>query len=226
MVGTLINVAAVITGSLIGLCFDKGIPERLSSSMMKALGLCTMIIGIQGAIKGENTLVMIASIVIGVFIGELIDIDTKLNSVIRKFEDKYIKKGNGKSFSEGFITASLVFCVGSMAIVGCLNAGLNNDYSMLITKSMLDFTSSIIFASTLGIGVMGSALAILIYQGSLTLLAYVLAPVLTTVVIGEMTCVGSLLIIAIGLNLMDISEFKVMNYVPAMFLPMILCMFL
>lgn len=226
MIGTIINVIAVIVGSFIGLLFDKGIPEHLSSSLMKALGLCTAVIGIQGAIQGENALIMIGSIVIGVLIGELLNLDDKLNNVVRKLESRFVKIKGEKSLSEGFITASLVFCVGSMAIVGCLNAGLENDYSMLITKSMLDFTSSIIFASTLGIGVMGSAIAIFVYQGSLTLLASLVAPVLSQSAITEMTCVGSLLIIAIGLNLMGLTKIKVMNYLPAMFIPVILCMFM
>ncbi len=226
MLGTIINAVAVIIGSIIGLLFDKGIPERLSASLMQGLGLCTAFIGIQGAFKGENTLIMIASIVLGILIGEFIDIDKRINSLIFKLEKKFINNTDGKSFSQGFINSSLVFCVGSMAIVGCLNAGLKGDYSMLLTKSMLDFTSSIIFASTLGVGVVGSALAILVYQGSLTILASFLAPILTTVVINEMTCVGSLLIIAIGLNLIGLTKIKVMNYIPAMFLPMILCMFL
>ncbi len=224
MLGTIINVTAVIVGSLIGLLFNKGIPERLSSSLMQALGLCTAFIGIQGAFKGENTLIMISSMVIGVLIGELLDIDEKLNRNVKKLESKFVKPSKGKSLSEGFITASLVFCVGSMAIVGCLNAGLKNDYTMLITKSMLDFVSSIIFSSTLGIGVMGSALAILVYQGSLTLLASLVAPILSQSAINEMTCVGSLLIISIGLNLMGITKIKVMNFLPAIFLPILLCL--
>ena len=226
MLGTIINMVAVIVGSLIGLVFDKGIPERLSSTLMQALGLCTVLIGVQGAIKGENALIMIASIVLGVLIGELLDLDEKLNRNVRKLESKFIKQKTEKSLAEGFISASLVFCVGSMAIVGCLNAGLEQDYSMLITKSMLDFTSSIIFASTLGAGVIGSAFAIFVYQGSLTLLASVVAPILSQTVIAEMSCVGSLLIIAIGLNLMGLTKIKVMNYLPAMFMPIILCMFM
>lgn len=226
MLGTIINVAAVIVGSFIGLLFDKGIPERLSSSLMKALGLSTAVIGIQGAIQGENALIMIGSIVIGVLIGESLNLDDKLNNFVKKLESKFVKFKGEKSLSEGFITASLVFCVGSMAIVGCLNAGLEKDYSMLITKSMLDFTTSIIFASTLGVGVMGSAIAIFVYQGSLTLLASLVAPVLSQSAINEMSCVGSLLIIAIGLNLMGLTKIKVMNYLPAMFIPIILCIFM
>lgn len=228
MLGTIINTVTVVIGSLIGLFLNKGIPERISSQMMKALGLCTIFIGVQGAFKGENTLIMILSMVIGVIIGEGIDIDRRVTSLVNRLEQKFIKKRDGQehSISEGLITSSLLFCVGSMTIVGCLNAGLLNDLSMLMTKSTLDFCSSMIFASTLGIGVMLSAVVVLVYQGGLTLLASLAAPLLTSSVINEMTCVGSLVIIATGLNLVGATKIKLMNYIPAMFIPIILCMFM
>lgn len=227
MIGTLINTATVIIGSLIGLIVNKGIPERIADQMMKALGLCTIFIGVQGAFKGENTLIMIISMVIGVVIGEGIDIDKRVTHFVNRLEKKYVKKQTGKhSLSEGLITSSLLFCVGSMTIVGCLNAGLLNDYTMLLTKSTLDLCSSMIFASTLGVGVMLSAGVVLLYQGGLTMLASLAAPLLTTSVINEMTCVGSLVIIATGLNLVGVTKMKLMNYIPAMFLPIILCLFM
>lgn len=228
MLGTIIDTVTVVIGSLIGLFLNKGIPERISSQMMKALGLCTIFIGVQGAFKGENTLIMILSMVIGVIIGEGIDIDRRVTSLVNRLEQKFIKKRDGQehSISEGLITSSLLFCVGSMTIVGCLNAGLLNDLSMLMTKSTLDFCSSMIFASTLGIGVMLSAVVVLVYQGGLTLLASLAAPLLTSSVINEMTCVGSLVIIATGLNLVGATKIKLMNYIPAMFIPIILCMFM
>lgn len=228
MLGTIINTVTVVIGSLIGLFLNKGIPERISSQMMKALGLCSIFIGVQGAFKGENTLIMILSMVIGVIIGEGIDIDRRVTSLVNRLEQKFIKKRDGQehSISEGLITSSLLFCVGSMTIVGCLNAGLLNDLSMLMTKSTLDFCSSMIFASTLGIGVMLSAVVVLVYQGGLTLLASLAAPLLTSSVINEMTCVGSLVIIATGLNLVGATKIKLMNYIPAMFIPIILCMFM
>lgn len=227
MLGTLVNTVAVFCGSLIGLLVNKGIPQRISDQMMKALGLCTIFIGVQGAFKGENTLIMIISMVIGVVVGEGIDIDKHITGFVNRLEKKFVKKKVGQhSLSEGIITSSLLFCVGSMTIVGCLNAGLLNDHAMLFTKSTLDFCSSMIFASTLGIGVMLSAVVVLVYQGGLTLLAYAAAPLLTTSVINEMTCVGSLVIIATGLNLVGITKIKLMNYIPAMFLPILLCLFM
>ena len=224
----MVNTATVLLGSLIGLLVNKGIPERISSQMMKALGLCTVFIGIDGAFKGENTLIMILSMVIGVIIGEGIDIDKHVTSFVNRLEAKFVKKSHQQehTIAEGFISASLLFCVGSMTIVGCLNAGLSNDNTLLLTKSTLDFCSSMVFASTLGVGVMLSAIFVLIYQGGLTLLAIMAAPLLTTTVINEMTCVGSLVIIATGLNLLGITKIKLMNYIPAMFLPIILCMFM
>lgn len=226
MLGTIINTVAVLIGASIGLLIKKGIPERIGNSLMKSLGLCTIFIGISGAFKGENTLVMIISMVLGTLIGEAVDIDKHVNSGIRKIERRFSKGKGETSISQGFITASLLFCIGSMTIVGAMNAGLLGDNTMLFTKSTLDFCSSIIFGSTLGIGVLLSAGFVLIYQGGLTLLAIAAAPLLSTSVINEMTCVGSLVIIATGLNLLGVTKLKLMNYIPAMFLPIILCMFL
>lgn len=226
LLGTGVNALAVLIGSSIGFLFKKAIPDRIGKTLMKALGLCTVIIGINGALQGKNTLVMILSMVIGTLIGEALDIDTRVNEGVRKLENKFSKEGKSQSLSEGFITSSLLFCIGSMTIVGALNAGLKGDNAMLYTKSLMDFTSSIIFASALGAGVFLSVFFILVYQGGLTLLASLMAPVLSTGVITEMTCVGSLVIIATGLNLLEITDLKVLNFIPAMFLPILLCLFM
>lgn len=226
MLGTVVNTAAVLIGASIGLMIKKGIPKRIGDSLMKALGLCTIYIGISGAFKGENTLVMIISMVLGTLIGEAVDIDRHVNSGVRKLEDRFTKSKSENTIAQGFITASLLFCIGSMTIVGAMNAGLLGDNTMLYTKSTLDFCSSIIFGSTLGIGVLFAGGFVLVYQGGLTLLAIAAAPLLSTTVINEMTCVGSLVIIATGLNLLGITKLKLMNYLPAMFLPIILCLFM
>ena len=150
MLGTLVNTISVLVGSTIGMIVNKGIPQRIADQMMRALGLCSIFIGIQGAFKGENTLIMIISMVIGVVIGEGIDIDKHVTNGVNYLEKKFVKKQTGKhTISEGLITSSLLFCVGSMTIVGCLNAGMLNDYKMLYKKYTLDFCSSMIFASTL-----------------------------------------------------------------------------
>lgn len=224
LIGTFVNMATVFTGCTVGFIFRKGIPERLTDSLMKALGLCTLCIGISGAIQGKKTLVMILSMVLGTAIGEAIDLDRRVNAIVLKLEKRFSKDGEKGRITEAFITSSLLFCVGSMTIIGSLNAGLKGDQTMLYTKSMLDLTSSMVLSSTLGPGVYLSILFILFYQGGLTLLSKFLAPVLTTSIITEMTCVGSLLIIGTGLNLLGITKLKLMNYIPAMFLPIVLCL--
>lgn len=226
MIATVVNTITVVLGSSIGLVIKKGIPKKITDQCMKALGLCSIFIGISGSLKGENTLVMIISMVVGTCIGEAIDIDKRVNQFVYKIENKFKKKENGTSIAEGFINASLLFCIGSMTVVGALNAGLLQDYTMLYTKSTLDFCSSIIFASTLGIGVLFSAGFVLLYQGGLTLLASAVAPLLSTAVVNEMTCVGSLIIIATGFNLLGVTKLKLLNYLPAMFLPILLCLFM
>ncbi|MBO6046329.1 MAG: DUF554 domain-containing protein [Erysipelotrichaceae bacterium] len=225
LLGTIVNAFTVLLGTTIGFFFKKGIPKDTGDVLMKALGLCTVIIGISGALKGEKTLVMILSMVIGTFIGQTLDLDAKINRFVKKIENKYAGEGE-YDLTKAFITSSLLFCVGSMTIVGSLNAGLKGDNTMLYTKSVLDLTSSMIFASTLGPGVYFSILFIIIYQGGLTLLASFLAPILTTTVITEMTCVGSLIIIGTGTNLLGITDLKLMNFLPSMFLPILFCLFM
>lgn len=222
--GTFVNTATVILGSTVGLLFKKAIPDRLNDMLMKGLGLCTLYLGFSGALKGENALIMILSMIIGTVIGEGIDIDKHVSAFFTKLEKRFTKPDRaGPGIAEGFISASMLFCIGSMTLVGSLNSGLLNDHTMLLTKSMLDLCSSMLFASTMGIGVLLSAVFVLLYQGALTLLASLLAPVLTATVIAEMTCVGSLIIIGTGLNLLGITKLKLMNFLPAMFLPMLLC---
>ena len=227
MIGTIVNAIAVLIGGSIGLLLKKGIPAKLSDSIMKGLGLCTLYLGISGSLKGQNSLILIISMVVGVLIGETIDLDDKLNRLGNFVEKKFQKEGSAKvSIAEGFVSASLLFCVGAMAIVGSLQAGMVGDYEMLYNKSMLDGVAAMIFASSLGVGVLFSAACVFVYQGTITLLAQWIAPLLTDVVIAEMTCVGSVIIIGIALNLMGITKLKLMNYVPAVFIPMILCMFM
>ena len=220
MLGTLVNFGAIIIGSVIGLVFHKAIKEKISDTIMKGLGLCIILIGIQGALKGEDTLVVIASMAIGAYLGEWIDIELRLNQLGNYVESKFAKEKNG-AFSQGFVTASLLFAVGAMAIVGSLESGLHNDNSILYTKSMLDFISSMIFAGSLGVGVLFSSFVILIYQGSITLLSSFVAPFLTTTVITNMSCVGSIVIIGLGLNMVKATKIKVANLIPAIFLPIL-----
>ena len=224
MLGTIVNTIAVIIGAGIGMFLKKGIPQRLSDTMMKGLGLCTLFLGISGSLDGQNSLILIISIVVGALIGEGIDLDAKLNQLGNWLENRFKSKDGSKvSVAEGFVSASLLFCVGAMTIVGSLQSGLQGNHEMLFNKSMLDFVAAIIFASTMGVGVMLSAAFVFVYQGAITLLAQWVAPVLSDVVIAEMNCVGSVIIIGIALNLLGITKLKVMNYVPAIFIPIILC---
>lgn len=227
MLGTLVNVVAVIVGGSIGLLLRKGLSEKMADTLMKGLGLCTLYLGISGSLRGENSLILILSMVIGTLIGEGIDLEKRLDQLGKFVESRFKSKEGGKvSIAEGFVTASLLFCVGAMAIVGSLQSGLQGDHEMLYNKSMLDFVAAIIFASSLGFGVLFSSVFVLIYQGSITLLAQWVAPLLTDTVINEMTCVGSVIIVGLALNMIGITKLKVMNYVPAIFVPIVLCMFM
>jgi len=225
LLGTFVNTGTVLLGSFSGMLFNKLLPERVSKTVMSGLALCVIYLGIDGCLSGENPLIAIISMVLGAIIGELLDLDGRLNRFGERLERRF-KKGNSPSIAEGFVTASLVFCVGSMTIVGSLRSGLSGDHTMLYAKSTLDLVSSFVFASTLGVGVMLSAFSVLIFQGAITLLAGLLAPLLSEVVIAEMTCVGSILIIGIGLNMLGLTKLKIMNCLPAIFLPVILCKFM
>ena len=188
---------------------------------MKGVGLCVLYIGLDGCLAGENTLVAILSMVLGAIVGTALDLDGKLTA-LGDFIENRLKAGGG-GISAGFVTASLLFCVGAMAIVGSLQSGLTGDHTTLYTKALLDGISAIVFAASLGFGVLLSAAAVLVYQGVITLLAQAIAPVLNEAVIAEMTCVGSLLIIVLGLNMLGCTKIKVMNYVPAVFFAIGLC---
>ena len=226
MLGTIVNAAAVIVGSLLGLLFKKGIPEKISDTVMKGIALCVLYIGISGALSGTNALITILSMVVGGVIGQMLDLDEWLNRLGDLLGCKFSKDGGGGTVAQGFVTASLLFCVGSMAIVGSIQSGLTGHHEMLLTKSLLDGVSAIVFASTLGVGVLFSAAFVLVYQGTITLLAQWVAPFMSDYAVAEMTCVGSLLIIALAFNMLGITKIKVMNLVPAIFIPLILCLFM
>lgn len=223
MIGTIVNSLAVVIGCLIGFIFKGRLKTNISNTIMSGLGLCILYIGVSGALKGEDTLLMIICIVIEALIGELINIDNWLNRLGQAVERKVNKGGkNNISIAEGFVSASLLFCVGAMAIVGALESGLRGNYDTLFAKSLLDGITSIILTSTLGIGVVFSAITIFVYQGAITLGAGMLANVLSETVINNMTGVGSLLIIGLGLNILGVTKIKVANLLPAVILPVFL----
>ncbi|MBU5310849.1 DUF554 domain-containing protein [Tissierella carlieri] len=219
MLGTIVNALAIILGSLLGIGVKKGIKDDYKNTIMDGIGLAVIIIGIMGGIKSENIILVIGSIVVGSVIGEVIGIENKLDNLGDFLQDKF--GGKDSNFSKGFVTASLVYCVGAMAIVGSLESGIQGNHQTLFAKSILDGISAIIFASTLGIGVAFSSIPVFIYQGSITLLANFIKDLLTVQVVNEMSAVGGLLIMAIGINILGIKKIKVGNMLPAVFIPII-----
>lgn len=222
MIGTLINCAAIIAGSLFGLLLRRGMKDSMSKTVMQGVGMSVILIGVTGAIKTGNTLLVILSMVIGGVLGAWIDIDSKMNQ-LGAWAQKKLTRGDDENntFAKGFVTASLVYCVGAMAVVGSLDSGIRGDHSTLIAKAALDGITAIIFSSSLGIGVMLSAVPVLIYQGTIALLGTAIAPLLSDVVITEMSSVGGLLIMGIGVNMLLNTEIKVANLLPAILIPFI-----
>ncbi len=215
MLGVAVNVITVIIGSLLGMLFKKGIPERINNAVMTGLGTCVAYIGITGSLEGENVLILIASIVLGAITGALLGIDKGVNTLGEKVELIFNKKGRSVSIAQGFVTATLLFCIGSMTVTGSIQAGITGDNSILYTKATLDLVSSMMLASSLGFGVLLASASVLIIQGGLVLLSGLIAPFLSTGAINEMTCAGSLLIVMLGINMMGITKIKVADYLPA-----------
>ena len=227
MTGTIVNAILVIIGGIIGAILKKNVPKRLGDAVMTGLALCVFGIGVDGALQGENALITIISMAVGGFIGEAVDIDKRVKVLGDKLEEKVSRgKGEKGSVSRGFVSATLLFCVGAMSIMGSLSSGLSNDHSTQIAKGLIDGIAGLILASTMGWGVCLSAISIIVYQGLITLFAGTLAPVLSTAVVAEMTCVGSLLICGIAFNMLGLTKIKLINYTPAIFIPIILCTFM
>lgn len=222
MFGVIVNTVTVILGSIVGMLFSKFISEKYTTAIMTAIGLCTLYIGFDGALAGENTLVLIISLAVGTAVGTLLGIDDGINA-LGAFIEKKFKRNDGKaSVAQGFVTASLLFCIGSMTIVGSLNAGISGDNTLLLTKSVLDLISSCVLAASMGIGVLCSAVFILVFQGGLVLLAGFIGPFLSASAQAELICAGSVMIIALGLNLIGITKIKVANMLPALILAPVL----
>ena len=223
MVATLVNCGVIIVGCIVGLFIKGGIPERFNKIIMNGLALCAMFIGFSGALEGNNTIITIVSMAVGALIGELINIDKWLNKLGETIQKK-LDKGNGKEsrIAEGFVNASLLFCVGAMSIVGALQAGLAGNYDTIYAKTVLDGVSSIIFSASMGIGVIFSSVTVLLYQGGITLCASFLSGILSQAVIAEMTAVGSLMIVGLGLNLLEVTDIEIANLLPGILVPVVL----
>ena len=230
--GTLVNIITIIIGGTAGLFLKKVLSKRITDTVMQGIALAVMIIGIGGTVgasfvvidgklTGEHVLIMIVSLALGALTGELLRIEDRLESFGRFCEKKMTKPDEESTFSQGFVTATLVFCVGSMAIVGSLEDGINRNSDILIAKAIIDGITAMIFAATLGFGVLFSALTVGLYQGTITLLSFFLAPFLSEIVINQMSFVGSILIMSIGLNMLKIAKIKTGNLLPAIIIPAI-----
>lgn len=235
--GTLINTAAILVCGTIGLFIKKGLNQKMMDSVTRAIGVSVMFIGISGALTGllqantdgsiqtQGTMLMIVSLILGTFLGELVNIEDRLESVGEKLK-KTVKSKDSGNFVEAFVTTTLIFCVGAMAIVGALNDGLTGDFSMLAAKSVLDGIMSIIVASTMGVGVLFSAIPVFIYQGAITLLAELISPILSAELVSNLSYIGSALIFGIGINLTFGKKIKTGNMLPALLIPIIYELFI
>ena len=225
MLGPIVNALAIIICSLIGCFIIRGIPSRFEEILKKAIGLSIIFVGIKGAFENQRVLLLIMSLVIGSIIGELINLDALMKKLGLWAENKLgASKAEGnesKSFSRGFVTASILFCSGSMAIVGSMQSGLVGNHEILFAKTILDGAISVVFGASMGIGVLFSAIPVFLYQAGIALAAMALKDFLTNDIIREMSAVGSLIVAAIGFNFLDIKEIKVANFIPAIFIPLI-----
>lgn len=218
------NFAAIVIGALIGLVLKKGIPERLSDTILKSLGLATIYIGMSSALKGENTIIIISSLAVGSLFGELIDLDNQVNKLGSWIQSK-VKKVGGGNFSQGFVSASILFCAGAMGIVGSIEAGLQGNGDTLTVKAMLDGITAIVFAASLGSGVVFSSIPVFLYQAIFVVGASLLTGVLNDASLASISSIGGIIIIGIGLNLVLDKKLKIANMSVAVFIPIILAIF-
>ena len=219
MLGTLVNVVSIIAGSLVGLLFKGRISEKYNKTIIQSISLGVILIGFKSAFQCDDFILISISLAIGSLIGEICKIEYRLENAGEWIEKKFSKKSEG--FAAGFVTTSLIYCVGAMAIVGSLESGLTGNHQTLFAKSVLDGVTSVIFASTMGLGVIFSSVAVFLYQGMITLTAVFMKNFLVPETIGQMTSVGGLLIMAIGFNMLKITTFRVGNMIPAIFLPLV-----
>ena len=223
MLGTVVNALAVAVGGAVGLLFKNIIPEKITEALLKALGLAVISIGIKLSLAGENLTLLIISIIIGTIIGEYINIEGKLDNVGSYIENKM--KNKASNVALGFVTSSLFCCVGSMAVIGSIQSGLTGNHEILFSKALIDGITAVSLSVSMGVGVIFSSISVFIYQGIITMLAGLMQSLLSDAVVNEMTAIGGIIIMAIGLNFLEIKRIKVGNMLPAIFLPIIYYMF-
>lgn len=221
MIGTLVNVGAVILGGSIGLLFRAKIPERLFKIVFQAIGVFTLYLGISMALKASELLIMVFSLVLGSLLGELLRLEERVEKLSESLK-KRVGSGDA-NFSTGLLTAFMLFCMGAMTIVGSLEEGMGKEPTLLLTKSLMDGISSVALAAVMGIGVLFSVIPLLIYQGGLTLLAALFGDIIPQVVINEITGIGGVLIIALGISILELKKIKVLNMLPAILIEILLC---
>ena len=220
LLGSIVNALLIIIGGVGGSLFKKTLPERFGNLVLAALGLFTLALGVTFSMKSKEILIVVVSLVLGSLLGELIDIERWMDKLGNGIQSRL--KGFKGNFSQGFVTASLLFCVGSMAIMGSLESGLSNNHQILYTKALMDCAISVVFAASMGIGVAASAGPVFIYQGAITLLAAYIAPYIDQSIIIEMTATGGILLMGVGVNILEIKKIKVGNMIPAIFMPIII----
>ena len=224
MIAVLVNTATVLIGSLLGILLRRRLKPGLQEALMKALALCTAVIGISSAIATQDLLCVIICMVIGTAVGELLRIDDGIEHEGDAIKAKLFRGGSSESrFTEGFVSACILFCIGSMTVVGSLEAGINHNYSIIYAKSTMDFVSSMAFGAAMGLGVTCSAAFVLVFQGALTLLASLVGPALSNSVVTEMSAVGGVILIGMAINMLGLGKerIKVANMLPAIFLPIV-----
>lgn len=221
--GSIVNALAIIGGSLVGCWLQSRFPERIRTIVFQGLGLCVLLIGIQMALKVENILIVIFAVLLGGISGELLRLDTLFARLGDRFK-RLIKSDNVK-FTDGLITASLIYCIGAMAIIGSLEEGINGDATVLYTKSILDGFASVALAATYGSGVLFSFIPVLVYQGAMTIGASFFQQYFSAMMISQVTACGGLLIIGIGINLLELAEIRLANLLPALVYVVVLTAF-
>lgn len=221
--GTIANCLAIVVGAVVGAFLKRGLPEKWQETMMKGIGFCIVIIGVQMALKTTNIVITIFSIVIGAIIGEFLDIEGRMNNLGEALGKKVAQgEGAAAAIARGFVNASILFCTGAMAIVGSIQDGVAAEHATLFAKATLDGLISVIMAANLGIGVIFSALSVGVYQGSITLLAGALEKIMSPAVLLELTAAGGIMIMAIGTNLLNITKVRIGNMLPGVVVAVVL----
>lgn len=225
MFGTIVNFLAIIIGSVIGLVLTKGIKEKYKEVILNIIPICIIFLGLSTTLenmpKSEKPILFIISLVLGGLIGQWLEIEYKLEIFSNKLEKRFVKNEEENTFAKGFLMSSLLFCVGTMAILGALDGGLKGDYGILYTKSILDCITALILSSSFGVGVLFSSFAVLLYQGTITVFAKILGNILTSNMLTEISIIGGILLFTMGLSMLHLKKFKTINFLPSILIPVL-----